>query len=98
MHGDADTPLQGGYSPGNPFAVTLLSVVRYVFDTSDWDKSRWVMPLGVSGHPGSPHYADQAYHWSDGELVPMFYNWEKVKSTAESYQKIELLMETQKDR
>ena len=69
--------------------MTLLSVVRYVFDTSDWDNSRWVIPLGVSGHPGSPHYADQAYHWSEGELVPMFYNWEKVKSTAESYQKIE---------
>jgi len=89
MHGDADTPLQGGYSPGNPFEVTLLSVVRYVFDTSDWDNSRWAIPLGSSGHPGSPHYADQAYLWSDGELVPMFYNWEKVKSTAESYQKIE---------
>jgi len=89
MHGDADTPLQGGYSPGKPFEVTLLSVVRYVFDTSDWDNSRWVMPLGVSGHPGSPHYADQAYPFSDGKLVPMLYSWEKVKSTAESYQKIE---------
>ena len=33
MGGDGDTPLAGGYSPGRPFDVTLLSVVRYVFDT-----------------------------------------------------------------
>ena len=88
MHGDGDTPLQGGYSPGKPFEVTLVSVVRYVFDTSDWDHSRWAVPLGVSGHPGSPHYSDQARLWSDGELVPMLYLWENVKSTAESHQKI----------
>jgi len=94
MHGDADTPLQGGYSPGNPFEVTLLSVVRYVYDTSDWDNSKWAIPLGSSGHPGSSHYADQASLWSDGELVPMLYNWEQVKSTAESYQKIEPYKET----
>lgn len=88
MHGDADTPLQGGYSPGTPFDVTLLSVVRYVFDTSDWDQSKWILPLGTSGHPGSPYYTDQASHWSDGKLIPMEYSWEKVKAGAKSYQKL----------
>jgi penicillin amidase len=91
MGGDGDTPLASGYSPGRPFAVTLLSVVRYIFDLSDWENSCWAVPLGVSGHPGSPHYADQAPIWADVELVPMTYTWERIRAEAESQQKLEPL-------
>jgi len=73
MGGDGDTPYAAGYSPGRPFDVTLLSVVRYIFDISDWDNSGWAVPLGVSGHPGSRHYADQASIWGNLELIPMRY-------------------------
>jgi penicillin amidase len=89
MGGDGDTPLASGYSPGRPFAVTLLSVVRYIFDLSDWDNSCWAVPLGVSGHPGSPHYADQAPIWAAVELVPMIYTWERIKAEAEAHQTLE---------
>lgn len=88
MGGDGDTPLAAGYSPGRPFDVTLLSVVRYVFDTSDWDKSCWAVPLGVSGHPASPHFADQAVIWGALELIPMRYRWDRVKAEAASHQTI----------
>ena len=91
MGGDGDTPLASGYSPGRPFAVTLLSIVRYVFDPSDWDHSCWAVPHGVSGHPGSPHYADQAPIWANVELVPMLYTWERIKAQAESQQTLEPL-------
>ena len=84
--GDGDTPYAAGYSPGRPFDVTLLSVVRYIFDTSDWENSCWAVPLGVSGHPGSPHYADQASIWGNLELVPMRYSWDRIKTEAESHQ------------
>jgi penicillin amidase len=89
MGGDGDTPYAAGYSPGRPFDVTLLSVVRYIFDTSDWDNSSWAVPLGVSGHPGSPHYADQASIWGRLELIPMRYSWDRVKAEAESHQSLE---------
>ena len=89
MGGDGDTPLAAGYSPGLPFAVTLLSVVRYVFDLSDWDNSCWAVPLGVSGHPASPHYADQSAIWGALELVPMRYTWDRVKEEAVSHQTLE---------
>ena len=52
MGGDGDTPQAGGYSPANPFTITGMSVARYVFDPGDWSNSRWVVPLGASGHPG----------------------------------------------
>jgi penicillin amidase len=89
MGGDGDTPRAGGYSPGCPFQVTLLSVARYVFDTSNWDNSCWVVPLGASGHPGSPHYSDQAAIWGKLELIPMTYRWDRVKAEAASHQAIE---------
>ena len=54
-HGDGFTPLAGSYSAAEPYIVTSASMARYVFDTANWDNSRWVVPLGASGHPGSPH-------------------------------------------
>ena len=86
MGGDGDTPQAGSYSPAGPYTMTSMSVARYVFDLGDWDSSVWVIPLGASGHPGSPHYADQAPVWAEIQLVPMLYDWERIASNAESSQ------------
>jgi penicillin amidase len=84
--GDGDTVQLGAFVPAAGFAVTRTSVARYVFDLADWDRSAWVIPLGASGHPGSPHYADQAPPWSELRLVPMRYDWTRISATAESHQ------------
>ena len=84
--GDGDTPLQGGYSPATPNTVTSLSVARYSYDPSNWDKSLWVVPLGSSGHPGSNHYADQSETWRKVEMIPMGYDWESIKANCETEQ------------
>ena len=86
-HGDSDTPLQGGYS-AEPYVVSILSVTRYLFDMSDLSNSRWSVPLGSSGHPGSPHFADQAAAWADVELTPMLYDWDVIRGEAESVQRL----------
>ena len=86
MGGDGDTPQAGSYSPSVPFVMTSMSVARYVFDTGDWNESAWVTPLGASGHPASPHYADQAPAWSQVQLIPMLYDWESIEARAESRQ------------
>jgi len=86
MHGDSDTPLQGGYSGVEPYIVAGLSVNRYIFDLSDLNNSRWTVPLGSSGHPGSPHFADQAPIWADIRVIPMLYDWERIRADAESHQ------------
>ena len=87
--GDGDTPLQGGYSPATFATVTSLSVARYSYDTSDWDNSLWVVPLGSSGHPGSPHYHDQSETWRKVEMVPMRWNWDGIIANSETQQTLE---------
>ena len=85
-HGDADTPLAGAYAPTDRFTATVMSVNRYIHDPSDWRNSRWIVPLGASGHPGSPHYADQAEPWADVETVPQLWDWNDILAAAETRQ------------
>ncbi len=87
--GDGDTPLQGGYSPAAFATVTSLSVARYAYDTANWDNSLWVVPLGSSGHPGSPHYHDQSETWRKVEMVPMRWDWPAIIANSETAQTLE---------
>ena len=66
--------------------MTNASVARYVFDTSDWDSSTWVVPMGSSGHPASGHYRNQAPRWAALQMIPMSYTWERVFAGAISKQ------------
>ena len=84
--GDGDTPLQGGYSPAVFATVTSLSVARYSYDTANWDNSLWVVPLGSSGHPGSPHYYDQSETWRRVQMLPMRWDWDAITATSQSHQ------------
>ena len=84
--GGGDTPHAGGYPLIGGFAVGSASVNRYVHDPSDWTKSRWIAPLGSSGHPGSPHYTDQQQLWAAVETIPQLWDWEAIERTAETVQ------------
>ena len=87
--GDGDTVQAAAIFPGQNFKVNGMSVARYAFDTGDWDNSGWIVPLGSSAHPASPHYADQASDWSDVQLRPMLYSWDKIEADAETTQRLE---------
>ena len=87
--GDGDTPLQGGYSSAAPATVTSLSVARYSYDTANWDDSLWAVPLGSSGHPGSPHYHDQSEAWRKVEMHPMRWDWDAIIANSETHQTLE---------
>jgi len=86
--GDGETPQQGGYSHEDRFTVTAVSVNRYIHDPSDWRRSRWIVPLGASGHPASPHYADQAEMWAAVEYVPQLWDWDEIATEAETRQEL----------
>ena len=89
--GDGDTPQAAAFAcaDGHDFTLSSSSVTRYCFDLSNWDNCGWTSPLGASGHPGSPHYADQTAAWAEQRLHPMLYAWDKILADAESKQSLE---------
>lgn len=87
--GDSDTPQAAAINPAVNYNVAGTSVTRYIFDTDDWNNSRWIVPLGSSGHPGSPHFADQVDHWANVEYIPMLYDWGVIAKRAETHQRLE---------
>jgi penicillin amidase len=88
MGGDGDTVQAALFGGAGGFEVWAASVARYVFDLGDWERSAWIVPLGASGHPGSPHYADQAVSWGEGRLRPMRYDWARIRADARSHQRL----------
>lgn len=44
-------------------------VARFVWDLAG--QSRWVVPLGASGDPASPHRHDQQPAWAAGDTLPL---------------------------
>ncbi len=89
MGGDGDTVQAAAFIAAAGFGITVASVARYAFDLGDWDRSGWVVPLGVSGHPGSPHYADQVGPWSEVRLLPMRYGWDRIRAEARTHQALD---------
>jgi penicillin amidase len=87
--GDGDTVQAASMSAAGGYTVAGTAVTRFVFDLSDWQRSAWVVPLGASGHPGSPHYADQSATWAAVQLYPMPYDWTQIGAEAETQQLLE---------
>lgn len=71
LSGDHDCVLCTSAVPGVTDLAARGPAARYVWDLADRADSRWIVPLGASGVPGSPHRYDQLPLWCDGELVPV---------------------------
>ena len=65
---------------GDPFTVTpvmpidediFVSSYRQVIDLAGADSSRFVIPMGQSGHVWSEHYANLLDRWNRVEYIPM---------------------------
>ena len=54
-----------------PFAETHGAGLRAIFDLADPDGTQAVVYPGQSGHPLSPHYADQADLWAAGDYLAL---------------------------
>ncbi|MDF3148438.1 penicillin acylase family protein, partial [Streptomyces sp. T21Q-yed] len=71
LSGDHDCVLCTSAVPGLTDLSARGPAARYVWDLADREASRWVVPLGASGIPGSPHHRDQLPLWSMGDLAPV---------------------------
>lgn len=70
--GSDHTVNRGGYRSArgrSPFINTHGAGLRSVFDLSNLDQSQFMIAVGQSGHPLSPHYDDLNRAWRDGESL-----------------------------
>ncbi|MFF5968525.1 penicillin acylase family protein [Streptomyces collinus] len=79
LSGDHDCVLCTSGVPGLTDRAARGPAARYVWDLARREDSRWVVPLGASGVPGSPHHRDQLPLWLAGDLVPVVTDWTKMK-------------------
>ena len=56
---------------------------RMIVDLADLSRSVSVCPVGQSGHPASPHYADQLQEWQAGRYHVMLWEHGAIASAAE---------------
>jgi penicillin G amidase len=69
--GGNGTVRAAGFSTTQPFVMTSGSTYRLVVDMSWESRALATTTGGSSGHPGSPHYADQAALWSADTYHPL---------------------------
>ena len=69
--GGNGTVRAAGFSTANPFRMTAGSTYRMVVDLADPARSWSTTTGGLSGHPASPHYADQTQLWLEDRYHPL---------------------------
>ncbi|MFJ3510938.1 penicillin acylase family protein [Streptomyces luteogriseus] len=79
LSGDHDCVLCTSGVPGVTDRAARGPAARYVWDLARREDSRWVVPLGASGVPGSPHHRDQLPRWLAGDLVPVVTDWTRLE-------------------
>jgi penicillin amidase len=86
--GDSDVPFASGSPTPAEFLVKTGPINRYIHDPSNWSNGRWIVPLGSSGHPGSPHFSDQQQMWAKVETIPQLWDWAEIAKVAETTQRL----------
>ena len=46
--------------------------MRIFWDLRNLLESRWIFPIGQSGHPASPTYAHFRWRWFGGAMIRVF--------------------------
>lgn len=78
LSGDHDCVLCTSAVPGITDLAARGPAARYVWDLARREDSRWVVPHGASGRPGSRHHRDQQPLWLAGDLAPVVTDWAQL--------------------
>ncbi|WP_019073307.1 GNAT family N-acetyltransferase [Streptomyces hokutonensis] len=79
LSGDHDCVLCTSSVPGLTDLSARGPAARFVWDLARREDSLWVVPLGASGLPGSPHHRDQLPLWLKGDLVPVITDFTRLE-------------------
>jgi penicillin amidase len=79
LSGDSDCVLCTSAVPGVTDLAARASAARFVWDLARREDSRWIVPYGASGVPGSPHHRDQLPLWLAGDLAPVVTDWDRLE-------------------
>lgn len=79
--GDHDCVLSTSSVPGVTDLFARGPAARYVWDLARREGSRWAVPFGASGVPGSAHHRDQTPLWARGALAPVVTDWNLLHRT-----------------
>jgi penicillin G amidase len=82
LGGDEQTVNNAGFEGECPFDVSVAPSWRVVWDLSDLDRSRGILPTGQSGNPASPHWNDQTDDWANGQLRRLPFSRAAVEAAA----------------
>ena len=82
LGGDEQTVNNAGFEGEGPFRVYVMPSWRAVYDLSDLDASKGILPTGQSGNPASPHWNDQTDLWAASELRPLPFTRGAVEGAA----------------
>ena len=66
----------------DPFTIIAAPALRFVADVGNWDETVLVLPVGESGRPWSPHYADQIEAWLKVKALRLPFSREAVEAAA----------------
>ncbi|XUZ24546.1 GNAT family N-acetyltransferase [Streptomyces sp. RMIT01] len=80
--GDHDCVLSTSSVPGITDLFARGPAARYVWDLARREDSRWAVPFGASGVPGSAHHRDQTPLWVRGALAPVVTDWNLLHRTS----------------
>ncbi|WP_103531542.1 GNAT family N-acetyltransferase [Streptomyces sp. SM11] len=81
LAGDHDCVLSTSSVPGVTDLFARGPAARYVWDLARREDSRWVVPFGASGVPGSAHHRDQTPLWARGVFAPVVTDWNLLHRT-----------------
>jgi penicillin G amidase len=70
------------YSYNNLYNVNHGASHRHIFDVSNWDVSKTIIPTGTSGIPASDFYLDQTELYIDNQYHADPFSWEEVQKAA----------------
>jgi penicillin amidase len=80
--GDNVTVNATAWAFDQPFAVTSIPAMRFIADVGNLDGTVLELPLGESGRPWSPHYADQIESWRNVATDRFVFTREMVEAGA----------------